>query len=198
MKEKGERIMTKSESKYFNTAQKMHDAFLSLLEKKDFDYISVSDVCKEAKVNRSTFYLHYQNVVDLLEEVISDSLSSFYENFDTKIYGEIDFAPKENLVLIDDKYIIPYLNFIKENRKLYQIAMKNSSLFKTEAMKKDIYTNLITKILDRFEIEEKYKGYVFDFFVGGIVSIVSRWCLNDCDLEVSELADFIKKYVTRK
>ncbi len=190
--------MTKSESKYFNTAKKMHDAFLSLLEKKDFDYISVSDVCKEAKVNRSTFYLHYQNVVDLLEEVISDSLSSFYENFDTRIYGEIDFAPKENLVLIDDKYIIPYLNFIKENRKLYQIAMKNSSLFKTEAMKKDIYTNLITKILDRFEIEEKYKGYVFDFFVGGIVSIVSRWCLNDCDLEVSELADFIKKYVTRK
>ncbi len=190
--------MTKNESKYFNTAKKMHDALLSLLEKKDFDYISVSDVCKEAKVNRSTFYLHYQNVVDLLEEVISGNLASFSESFDTKIYGNIDFAPKEELVLIDDKYIIPYLNFIKENRKLYQIAMKNSSLFRTDVMKKNVYANLISKILDRFEIEEKYKGYVFDFFVGGIVSIVSRWCLNDCDLEVSELADFIKRYVSKK
>ncbi len=190
--------MTKSESKYFNTAAKMHGALISLLEKKDYAYISVSDVCKEAKVNRSTFYLHYQNVGDLLDEVISQSLDSFYENFDSSIYSSVDFATKDELVLIKDEYLTPYLEFIKKNRKLYQVAMKNSKLFKTDSMKADIYTTLVSRILDRFEIESKYKGYVFDFFVGGITSIISRWCLNDCDLEVGELADFIKKYVPKK
>ena len=47
--------MNKSESKYFNTAVKFDKALLSLLEKKPFEYITVSELCVEAGVNRSTF-----------------------------------------------------------------------------------------------------------------------------------------------
>ena len=50
--------MNKNESKYFNTAIKMDQSFLELLEKKDFTYITVKEICHEADVNRSTFYLH--------------------------------------------------------------------------------------------------------------------------------------------
>ena len=39
-----------------------------LLNIKDFEYITVKDICLKAKVNRSTFYLHYLNVNDLLED----------------------------------------------------------------------------------------------------------------------------------
>lgn len=48
----------------------MDDAFLSLLEEKDFEYITVKDVCTRACVNRSTFYLHYENLIDLVEEIV--------------------------------------------------------------------------------------------------------------------------------
>ena len=64
--------MNKSESKYFNTAIKMDEAFLSLIEVKDFEYITVKEICSKAGVNRSTFYLHYDTVADLLEESILD------------------------------------------------------------------------------------------------------------------------------
>ena len=47
--------MNKSESKYFNTAIRMDKAFLELLEKKDFAFITVKEICKSAGVNRSTF-----------------------------------------------------------------------------------------------------------------------------------------------
>ena len=60
--------MNKSESKYFNTAVKMNDALLTILEKKPFEYITVSELCEMAEVNRSTFYLHYENTADLLAE----------------------------------------------------------------------------------------------------------------------------------
>ena len=40
--------MNKNESKYFNTSLKMNDALISLLRKKDFEYITVKDVCEEA------------------------------------------------------------------------------------------------------------------------------------------------------
>ena len=60
--------MNKSESKYFNTAIKFDQALLSLLEQKPFEYITVSELCVQAGVNRSTFYLHYENTSDLLRE----------------------------------------------------------------------------------------------------------------------------------
>ena len=54
--------MNKSESKYFATAARMDEAFLELIEKKDFAYITVKEICEKAGVNRSTFYLHYETV----------------------------------------------------------------------------------------------------------------------------------------
>lgn len=71
--------MNKFESKYFNTAKKMNDSLLYLLEKKDFEFITVKDICSLANVNRSTFYLHYENTYDLLEEVITNATNSFNE-----------------------------------------------------------------------------------------------------------------------
>ncbi|MCD7769184.1 MAG: TetR/AcrR family transcriptional regulator, partial [Oscillospiraceae bacterium] len=64
--------MTKAESKYFNTAKRMDEAFLSLMEKKDFEYITVTEICGKAGVSRSTFYLHYETIGDLLTECVED------------------------------------------------------------------------------------------------------------------------------
>lgn len=63
--------MNKNESKYFNTALFMNEALLSLLEKKNFEYITVKELCNKAGVNRSTFYLHYETMNDLLNETIN-------------------------------------------------------------------------------------------------------------------------------
>ena len=56
--------MNKSESKYFATAARMDEAFLILLAKKDFEYITVKEICEVAEVNRSTLYLHYETMSD--------------------------------------------------------------------------------------------------------------------------------------
>ncbi len=60
----------KSENKYFNTAILMDEALISLLEIKAYEFISIKEVCEKAGVNRSTFYLHYENMSDLLAETI--------------------------------------------------------------------------------------------------------------------------------
>lgn len=62
--------MKKSESRYFHTAARMDQAFLELLDRKDMEYITVKEICEKAGVNRSTFYLHYENIGDLLSESI--------------------------------------------------------------------------------------------------------------------------------
>ena len=62
--------MNKSESKYYNTTRVMNEALLILLENKEYDYISIKEVCLKAGVNRSTFYLHYESMDDLLKESV--------------------------------------------------------------------------------------------------------------------------------
>ena len=73
--------MNKSESKYFNTAVRFDRALLSLLEKKPFEYVTISELCEEAGVNRSTFYLHYENTADLLKEATAYVLDNFASYF---------------------------------------------------------------------------------------------------------------------
>ena len=74
--------MNKNESKYFNTAIRMDEALITLLEKKDFEYITIKEICDIAGVNRSTFYLHYENTSYLLKETtryIIDKHLAYYE-----------------------------------------------------------------------------------------------------------------------
>ena len=76
--------MNKSESKYFNTALLMDEALLFLLEKKDFEFISVKEICDKAGVSRSTFYLHYENMNDLLIETLGLINKKFNDSFNNK------------------------------------------------------------------------------------------------------------------
>lgn len=69
--------MNRNESKYFNTAARMDEALLALLEKKDFEFITVREICEAAGVNRSTFYLHYENTRELLDESVGALQKSF-------------------------------------------------------------------------------------------------------------------------
>lgn len=106
---KGGIIMNKSESKYFNTAVLMDNALISLLEKKNFQYISVKEICHKAGVNRSTFYLHYETIGDLLEEATKYIFDQFFGLFDGKtagFMGQISTAPLDELIFINNDYLI--------------------------------------------------------------------------------------------
>lgn len=61
--------MNTHERKYNNTKHKIERAFLELLENKDFDDISISEICTGANIHRSTFYSHYFNTVELLNDI---------------------------------------------------------------------------------------------------------------------------------
>lgn len=54
--------------RFKSTEDKIRNALATLLKKKNFQdiYIYIKDVCKEAGINRSTFYEHYQDINDLM------------------------------------------------------------------------------------------------------------------------------------
>ena len=122
--------MNKSESKYFATAARMDEAFLELIEKKDFAYITVKEICEKAGVNRSTFYLHYETVGDLLEESVRHIINRFVEfmPYDTADFlKKLNECPIEELYLITPEYLTPYLTYIKEHRRIFRTSVEQAA-----------------------------------------------------------------------
>ena len=123
--------MNKSESKYYNTALLMNQALVELLNKKDFEFITVKEICVKAGVNRQTFYLHYDTVNDLLEECVDNSNKKFVSYFKEntrEFFDKLKTGTKEDLILITPKYLTPYLTYIKENQVIYQVAVKHTQI----------------------------------------------------------------------
>ena len=192
--------MNKNESKYFNTAKKMNDALITLLETKEFEYISIKEICHIANVNRSTFYLHYSNMNDLLEETIKSLNLSFNSHFGSK-ENESTIISKgnlEDLLLINDDNLIPYLNFIKENKNIYKVLKNHPQLFNANKTYEQMFRKLFVPIMNRFGLDEKWHKYLMDFYISGLTSIVLDWVYDDCKIPVQEVSDFIKELIVKK
>ncbi|MBR3845232.1 MAG: TetR/AcrR family transcriptional regulator [Clostridia bacterium] len=193
--------MNKNESKYFNTAIKMDKALLSLLERKDFEYISVKEICEEAGVNRSTFYLHYENTSDLLQETTRYVLDGFlsYFSFDkesiTARFGE---RSPEELVFITPKYIIPYLTFIKDNRRIFKTSLKEFGSMGFDRVYEKMYRYIFDPILERFGYSEQSRPYVMKFYLSGITAIVMEWIENGCEDDIDTMSEIITYCVFTK
>ena len=85
--------MNEFNSKYFKTALRMDEALIALLEKKDLEYITVKEICEEADVNRSTFYLHYETVGDLVDEtteMINKRFLSYFPQNERDNFGRAE------------------------------------------------------------------------------------------------------------
>lgn len=186
--------MNKSQSKYFNTATKMNLALISLLKKKPFEYITVSEICETAGVNRSTFYLHYETVNDLLSETTSYLLNDFLSYFTAdkqSIVLNLTDCKLDELVFICDKYLSPYLTYIKEHKEIFRIALSHNKILGFEDVYKRMFGNIFNPILQRFHYPTSNRQYVMMYYLNGINAIILEWLRNDCDKSIKEISEII-------
>ncbi|MBO7149265.1 MAG: TetR/AcrR family transcriptional regulator [Clostridia bacterium] len=185
--------MKKNESKYFYTAQLMNQALLSLLEKKDIEFISVTEITNKAGVSRSTFYLHYDDIYELLEETIETLNDQFISSFDIKV--PLKIKSKDDAFLITDNMLIPYLSFVKKNKNVLRLIRRKPQLFQSKNTYKKMYDKIFYPAISYFLDEEKERIYYLEFFTSGISAIVHKWLDLDCVTEIEDLVEIIKKCI---
>ena len=179
--------MNKNESKYFKSAEKMHTALISLIEKKEFELITVKEICEVAGVNRSTFYLHYDNTNDLLKETIEAVYKDFFSRFSAEGPKEVNIVDKtdEELFLVTPKYLMPYLEFVEDNRKLFLIMYEKNEMMGAE------------KTLTRFGVSEEEQPFIMIFYLNGIIGVINEWLARDCAQSKEEIISIIQKCILR-
>ena len=155
--------MKKTESKYFHTAERFDKALLSLLEKKPFEYVTVSELCEAAEVNRSTFYLHYENTSDVLKEAsayVLDNFASYFSVDMESITSKYATCDLQELNFINEEYLHPYLSFIKDNQRLFFTVLSQPTVFDSRAIFQRLFDNIFNPILDRFHYPRDEQHYV--------------------------------------
>ena len=186
--------MNKSESKYFNTAVRFDKALLSLLEKKPFEYITVSEICETAEVNRSTFYLHYENTSDLLKETttyVLDNFASYFSIDAESVITQFTNCDLQDLKFINEKYLYPYLSFIKDNQQVFSAVLSQPTTFDAKSIFKRLFENIFIPILDRFHYPRDEQNYVMMFYLNGITAIITEWLKDGGQKSIEDISAII-------
>ena len=190
--------MNKSESKYFNTAVKFDTALLSLLEKKPFEYITIREICEAAGVNRSTFYLHYENTYDLLEEAtryVIDKFISYFPSDIQLITSNFTKCDITELNFITEDYLTPYLSFIRDNKRMFRAILSQPTTFKFDLFFEKLFEDIFAPVMNRFRYPDSEQKYVIMFYLSGLNAVILEWLKNDCSKSIPEVTEIIRSCI---
>lgn len=160
----------------------IRESFLKLLKQKPISRITVTELCKEADINRGSFYAHYVDIYDLLEKIEDD----FYLNLSNFFEIDVYFSTTKNLLR-------RVMELINDNRDL------SSAIFgqygDTVFLERCCYIHryeIMNVLKNRFpDVKEIELNYVYVFTVRGAVGILSEWIKNDFSDSAEKIADII-------
>lgn len=156
--------------------EKIRYQFTKLYSKKDYNSITVKELCKDAGVARTTFYSNYQNI-DEVKSDIEDSIIDGICNASKNIYTEDS-----------EKYFVQTMEYIKENHLTFYaflVAQPNSRFikkFKIEIMN-HFEENFIKKSsCNNYDLE-------LEVVASAIVGYYTYWLENSDNINLSQIHD---------
>ncbi|MEH7549861.1 TetR/AcrR family transcriptional regulator [Neobacillus vireti] len=125
------------------TRNSIMQAFFELVNEKDFEKITIQNVTERAQINRATFYAHFQDKYELLDEIIGDSAVELIEKhtqgnyaFNKEQIEQLVYAVFEYLHQVKDKCQRSYETIIP----LLRTQMLDALTKHLEECLRDIYT----------------------------------------------------------
>lgn len=155
-----------------------------LMSKKKINDITVKELTDLADVNRSTFYLYYKDIFDMVDQVETQIIDDFNEVFE-KLAKE---GSNYTNLLSFYTYIFEY---VKSNTQLCKILFGPNG----DSSFIEKFKNAINKVRPPFSesIPQTRAHYLRPFIIGGCISIIQQWLHDDMNLSPEEMAAIISE-----
>ena len=181
----------KTDKRIVKTKTNIKNAFLELAQDKKLDDITVSELTARAKVNRSTFYLHYDSVLRVLEDIETEIAEKIASNFDTfdinDIYGSTYKTLAKFSALLDGIPCLKKCIVFSDNSPSIIVKIKNILTEKaTSAILADFPT-----------IKEDDIKYPVTFASAGIIESYLNWVRTNDSKPMEVLLAEIGKITVR-
>ena len=171
------------------TKMLIRKVFTELLKTKPVQSITVREICERTGINRSTFYNHYTDVYDLLEQIERDMLAELGENLKT-------IEPEDDLMPIS--LFKGIFGFLMENSDMCVIMLGENG------DKRFVYKMLEMGMENCLTTYSRYfpsasREQIEDFYVfvsNGCIGLMSRWINAGMKKSPDELAATAKEIMT--
>lgn len=121
------------------TKRMLKDSLLELLEKNPLNKITIKDICDNADVNRTTFYVYYESIEQLLADIENDVFAQI------PLSRDVPTADSHNEFL---EMLTTFFEYVRSNKQVFEIL-----ILKTD--NSAFYARMIAAV------KEKYKQQYF-------------------------------------
>ncbi len=149
---------------------KITNALLSLMEKKDYKSISITDIVNEAGLSRVTYYRHFSTKEDIVIRYFELTKKRFSEQ--TRLTSHE--APKNNELVILALFL-----FFKAN-------LKANKCLRKAGLDGELLKFLSTEFLENLPV--KFDKYIAYFVAGALYNVLIHWLDNDCKDSIEEVS----------
>ena len=182
-----ETVQKKENRRVRYTRLALRESLLAQLEDKPLSKISVSRVCEMADVNRSTFYLYYKDVYDLMDKI------------EDELFGELEAIVSKTRGLLPDTDLL---------RRIYEVIYKNRDLARVvfgkygdkEFMKKvsNLYRDQAMKDWKKLfsHVDETTLAYLYTFSTYTNIGVIERWISTDFHETPEQLAQLTNRLLS--
>lgn len=163
----------------------IRETFINLLEKKNINKITVSEICKEADINRATFYRYYLDVYDLYDKV--------RDEFVVKLMGSI--KTNDNIYTVSS-YTRGFLETLISDKKLTKILFNTSDGMGTflNDILEITYDNCYKKWKNDYpDLDDEDISYASIFIFNGALGIINYWVKNDFEQDIDYISNIIER-----
>ncbi|WP_026674025.1 TetR/AcrR family transcriptional regulator [Alkalihalobacterium bogoriense] len=163
----------------------MKEALLSLMQEKEFKHISITEIVKEADVNRGTFYKHYVYKEELLDEMITDITKDLIESFRD---------PYKDLEKVDIRFLtskaVKIFEHVEKHASFYTLIVKSNLFFGFQnILGQEIKGLLLNDFINHLEYEQIDSHLLASYHAYAIVGMIIEWVRTDFKYSAEFMAE---------
>ncbi|GKX65277.1 TetR/AcrR family transcriptional regulator [Inconstantimicrobium mannanitabidum] len=160
----------------------IRQAFIELIQEKDIEKITVTDIITRADINRGTFYAHYQDIQAVMEQIIDELISKLKEFLSEFHYKNFFKNPLPLLLKIS--------NWIEEDFELYKILINTRGAEEFLIKLNDIFVKLMETDSDiPMHIKKTSKFTIHAHFIaGGFINLYQVWLRGEMNISLEEIS----------
>ena len=179
--------MNESDERYSTAEDAIYDAFFLLLQTKDLNRITVSDVIKKAGIVRSTFYNHYENIPALMVAAEDKTIRDIFEMMES-------FHPKNDRDMCRS-YFLAICNYTRKNPFLANLLQspRGDAFFEKAITMFHKYVAEVTQINVTATNDRTTFSYLIASSIGCTIGILHKWTAEDFATPADEIADILSR-----
>lgn len=181
---------TKSNRRVRFTRSALREALIDLILEKPLASITVKDICARADINRSTFYLHFKDVTDILRTTEDEIIANMRTHTPT---SEQRFRAPEEV----QTYFTEFLNIIKSTPRMMKAIQVLCSEQGDPYFVRKLQNMTYEAFLNGWDIHmmpkmsENQKLLVYSYLISGMVSMLSAWATKAPEVPTGQVVELL-------